>query len=110
MLQNYVDGTDLANQFELTLEVTHHGPWLEVPALFIEIGSTKETWPHEGAAELLARIISDGMGISSPNGAGLWNSDNNAGGISFDNIGWWALCHPEPINWLLWMVFGLVTC
>ena len=42
MLQNYVDGTDLANQFELTLEVTHHGPWLEVPALFIEIGSTRK--------------------------------------------------------------------
>ena len=61
MLQNYVEGTDLANQFELTLEVTHHGPWLEVPALFIEIGSTEETWPHEGAAELLASIISDGI-------------------------------------------------
>ena len=87
MLQNYVDGTDLANQFELTLEVTHHGPWLEVPALFIEIGSTKETWPHEGVAELLARIISYGMGLSSPNGAGLWNSDNNAGELVLITLG-----------------------
>ncbi|MEE3038420.1 MAG: D-aminoacyl-tRNA deacylase [Candidatus Thermoplasmatota archaeon] len=87
MLQNYVDGTELANQFELTLEVTHHGPWLEVPALFIEIGSTKETWPHEGAAELLARIISDGMGISSSNGAGLWNSDDNAGELVLVTLG-----------------------
>ena len=42
MLQEYVSGTELAEQFELTLEVTHHGPWLNVPAMFIEIGSTEE--------------------------------------------------------------------
>ena len=87
MLQNYVEGTDLANQFELTLEVTHHGPWLEVPALFIEIGSTEETWPHEGAAELLASIISDGMGFTSGKNVGLWDGNENAGELVLVTLG-----------------------
>ena len=87
MLQNYVEGTDLANQFELTLEVTHHGPWLEVPALFIEIGSTEETWPHEGAAELLASIISDGMGFTNGKNVGLWDGNENAGELVLVTLG-----------------------
>ena len=87
MLQNYVEGTELIDQFELTLEVTHHGPWLEVPALFIEIGSTEKTWPHEGAAELLANIISDGMGFLDGNNIGLWNSNDNAGELVLVTLG-----------------------
>ena len=87
MLQNYVKGTDLADQFELTLEVTHHGPWLEVPALFIEIGSTEKTWPHEGAAELLANIISDGMGFTSGKNEGLWDDRKNAGELVLVTLG-----------------------
>jgi len=87
MLQNYVEGTDLASQFELTLEVTHHGPWLEVPALFIEIGSTNETWSHEGAAELLASIISDGMGFTDGKHTGLWDGDENAGELVLITLG-----------------------
>lgn len=47
--------------FDLSLEVTHHGPFLEAPALFIEVGSTEATWGHEGAANLLAEIIRDGL-------------------------------------------------
>lgn len=47
--------------FDLSLEVTHHGPFLEAPALFIEVGSTDATWGHEGAADLLAGIIRDGL-------------------------------------------------
>jgi len=47
--------------FDLSLEVTHHGPFLDAPALFIEVGSTEATWGHEGAANLLAEIIRDGL-------------------------------------------------
>lgn len=47
--------------FDLSLEVTHHGPVLEAPALFIEVGSTEATWGHRGAANLLATIIRDGL-------------------------------------------------
>jgi D-aminoacyl-tRNA deacylase len=43
--------------FEVTFEVTHHGPYLETPTLFIEIGSSEETWGHRGAAEAIARTL-----------------------------------------------------
>ena len=58
--------------FELSLEVTHHGPWLETPSLFIEIGSTSETWGHRGAAKILAGIIHRGLGLDGSEGLGNW--------------------------------------
>ena len=51
------------DEFDLSLETTHHGPWIETPSLFIEIGSTAETWGHMGAAKLLAGIIYRGLGL-----------------------------------------------
>ena len=44
--------------------MTHHGPILDVPALFIEVGSTEPYWPNEEAAQLLAEVIHDGLGLS----------------------------------------------
>ena len=43
-------------EFSLSLEVTHHGPILNVPSLFIEVGSTEPYWPNEEAAQLLTVI------------------------------------------------------
>ena len=59
--------------FSLSLETTHHGPWLNTPCLFIEIGSTAENWPHLGAAELLADIIWRGLALDGGEGIGAWN-------------------------------------
>lgn len=47
--------------FDLSLEVTHHGPTVGVPCMFIEVGSTEATWGHEGAADLLATIMQVGL-------------------------------------------------
>ena len=47
--------------FDLSLEVTHHGPTVGVPCMFIEVGSTEATWGHEGAANLLATIMQTGL-------------------------------------------------
>tara|TARA_B100001094_G_scaffold318998_1_gene363248 strand:- start:520 stop:1299 length:780 start_codon:yes stop_codon:yes gene_type:complete len=62
-------------EFDLTLETTHHGPWVETPSLFIEIGSTEATWGHEGAATLLAGIIYRGLGLDGGNGLGNWSGN-----------------------------------
>jgi len=43
--------------FEISFEVTHHGPFLETPSLFVEIGSDEEMWDHEGAARAIASVI-----------------------------------------------------
>ena len=59
-------------EFDLSLETTHHGPWLETPSLFIEIGSTSETWGHKPAASLLAGIIYRGLGLDGGPGLGEW--------------------------------------
>ncbi|MBR9699557.1 hypothetical protein GOV09_03830 [Candidatus Woesearchaeota archaeon] len=42
---------------QITLEATHHGPLLEKPHLFIEIGSTEEHWGNEKAGKIIAQTI-----------------------------------------------------
>lgn len=43
--------------FEVTFEVTHHGPYLTTPTLFIEIGSSEATWGDRDAADAIARTL-----------------------------------------------------
>ena len=43
--------------YEITMEVTHHGPYLGKPCCFIEIGSSEEQWKDEEAAKIIARTI-----------------------------------------------------
>ncbi|MCG7844602.1 MAG: D-aminoacyl-tRNA deacylase [Methanomassiliicoccales archaeon] len=43
--------------FAISYEVTHHGPYLEVPTTYVEIGSDESTWGHQGAAKALASAI-----------------------------------------------------
>ncbi len=40
-------------------EVTHHGPWLDRPTFYIEIGSDETNWGNREAAMLLAHVICD---------------------------------------------------
>ena len=48
--------TDL---YKVSFEVTHHGPYLETPTYFIEIGSDESHWGDVHAAEILGRVIED---------------------------------------------------
>lgn len=43
--------------FEVSFEVTHHGPYLETPTLFIEIGSDESMWSNKEAARAIASSI-----------------------------------------------------
>jgi D-aminoacyl-tRNA deacylase len=45
--------------YEISLECTHHGPFIEKPSMFIEIGSTEKEWRDEKAAEVIAKTIID---------------------------------------------------
>jgi D-aminoacyl-tRNA deacylase len=55
--------TELARglDYEVTVEATHHGPYLDTPCMFIEIGSSEEQWkdPKMGGiiAEAVERLI-----------------------------------------------------
>ncbi|KCZ71219.1 hypothetical protein ANME2D_03254 [Candidatus Methanoperedens nitroreducens] len=45
-------------EYEVTLECTHHGPSdLEVPSVFIEIGSNEQQWVDEVAGKIVANAI-----------------------------------------------------
>jgi len=43
--------------FQVSFEVTHHGPYLDRPTMFIEIGSDETMWGNIFAAEVLAKTI-----------------------------------------------------
>jgi len=47
----------------VTMEVTHHGPYLETPAIFIEIGSTEEEWTSKNKGRVIAQTIIDAIKI-----------------------------------------------
>lgn len=52
--------------FQISFEVTHHGPWLETPTVYIEIGSEESQWGHMGAAECLTDAILDVVEEDNP--------------------------------------------
>lgn len=45
--------------YEITLETVHHGPSVEKPIMFIEIGSDEEHWKDKEAGKVIARTIMD---------------------------------------------------
>lgn len=45
--------------FNVCFEATHHGPWLETPSFFLEIGSDADHWEREDAGTLQAEVLRD---------------------------------------------------
>ena len=78
-LKQMVEGSELENEFDLSLEVTHHGPWISVPSIFVEVGSTAQTWGHIGAASVLAELIAKGLGLDASDEFGVWDEELNSG-------------------------------
>lgn len=77
MLLALAPGEADLSEFDLSLEVTHHGPYLETPCLFIEVGSTEATWGHKGAARLLANIMREGLLVQDEQTC--WNEEIHRG-------------------------------
>ncbi len=49
--------------YDVVVEVTHHGPHLEKPCMFIEIGSCEEQWKQIIPAEIIADVIMELVNI-----------------------------------------------
>jgi D-aminoacyl-tRNA deacylase len=47
-------------RYGVTFEATHHGPYVDVPSLFAEIGSDETAWQDGEAATRLARALLEG--------------------------------------------------
>ena len=52
---------------ELTMEATHHGPYVEKPAVFVEIGSTEREWNDKNNGEIIARTIINALNNQNKN-------------------------------------------
>jgi len=52
-MQDHVQGLE----YQISFEVTHHGPFLRAPTLYLEIGSSEGQWPDVKAGEALARSL-----------------------------------------------------
>ncbi|MBI2650591.1 hypothetical protein HYX04_04720 [Candidatus Woesearchaeota archaeon] len=53
--------------YEITLEATHHGPYVEKPAVFIEIGSTEKEWDDISNGKIIAKTIINALNNQSNN-------------------------------------------
>lgn len=47
---------------EVTLEATHHGPLVEKPSLFVEIGSDEEEWAKKENGKIIASALVNTLG------------------------------------------------
>jgi D-aminoacyl-tRNA deacylase len=45
------------SKYEATLEATHHGPFMEKPLLFLELGSNEEYWKDEEGGRIVAESL-----------------------------------------------------
>ncbi len=50
---------ELDKKYNITLEATHHGPFIEKPCLFIEIGSSETEWNDRQASFVVAKTIAE---------------------------------------------------
>lgn len=44
-------------EYEISFEATHHGPYLETPTYYIEIGSDESSWKDENAGKVIADTV-----------------------------------------------------
>lgn len=50
----------------VTLEATHHGPFLETPTAFVEIGTTEDAWRDPRLGEVVARAVLEAASAPNP--------------------------------------------
>lgn len=58
-LREKTGASALKDEFEVTLEATHHGPHVDVPACFVEIGSTSAEWGRHDAGRLWREVLAE---------------------------------------------------
>ena len=67
----------LDKEYDITLEATHHGPLLDSPTLYLEIGSDEERWVDSRAARIWAQTISICLGMSEDTQQREWPGDGD---------------------------------
>jgi D-aminoacyl-tRNA deacylase len=55
LIKKNLQTTDL--EYQVCYEVTHHGPFLKIPTLFVEVGSTEVQWQQKEPASIIASSL-----------------------------------------------------
>ncbi len=56
-LHDIATGKGLTREYQVSFEATHHGPLLETPAYYIEIGSDQGSWSDVRAGEVIGMTL-----------------------------------------------------
>jgi D-aminoacyl-tRNA deacylase len=85
--------------YDVTLEVTHHGPLIDKPCVFIEIGGSETEWKDKRAAFVIAKTITEtienfkenpfnevAIGIGGPHYAPGFNKLQENSNVAFAHI------------------------
>ncbi|KAL9275712.1 D-aminoacyl-tRNA deacylase-like protein [Drosera capensis] len=75
LLKRIAESRGLTPEFEITMEATHHGPVTSKPTMFLEIGSTMEYWRRRDAAQVMAQLVWEGLGLGEGEPVGKWSSE-----------------------------------
>ena len=67
----------LDEEYDITLEATHHGPLLDSPTLYLEIGSDEDRWADSRAARVWAQTISICLGMSEDAQQREWQGEGD---------------------------------
>lgn len=54
---DYADKNASKENYAISFEATHHGPYLQTPAFFIEVGSEENAWNDAAACEVIAKAV-----------------------------------------------------
>ncbi len=57
--------------YAVSYEATHHGPYLQTPTFFIEIGSEEKAWQDKEAGRVIAETILEAQSTNYPVGIGV---------------------------------------
>jgi D-aminoacyl-tRNA deacylase len=60
-LKKNVEQYHMEKDYAITMEATHHGPLIDKPCVFIEIGSTDVEWTDRRAGFIIAKTISEAI-------------------------------------------------
>ena len=63
------------DEYDITLEATHHGPSLSRPTLYLEIGSTPDRWADVRAAAVWSEAITLCLGLNGGEPMGEWSGE-----------------------------------
>ncbi|CAK8561718.1 unnamed protein product [Lathyrus sativus] len=83
LLKNIAQAHNLVPEFEITLEATHHGPLTNKPTMFLEIGSTEDYWKRQDAAQVMAQLVWEGLGLGGGTDVGNWSRANDKKKVLF---------------------------